>query len=105
LTLLHGLTYEEYLKTTWWRARREAVLRYRGERCEQCGGDWRLQLHHRTYERLGRERPEDVELLCRYCHLEEHRLWEELFEELDAFEAPLWLRRQVAQRWAKDITF
>jgi hypothetical protein len=32
LTLLHGLTYEEYLKTTWWRARREAVLRYRGER-------------------------------------------------------------------------
>ncbi len=64
--------YTEYLKSPWWRARRLAVIRLRGERCERCGCRYHLQLHHRTYERVGRERPEDVELLCRWCHQREH---------------------------------
>lgn len=68
------LTYEEYIRSPWWRARKAAVIRYRGERCERCGCTHWLQLHHRTYERLCRELPEDVELLCDQCHREEHGL-------------------------------
>ena len=68
------VSYWDILGSPWWRARKAALIRYRGERCERCGvgrgGD--LQMHHRTYERIGRELPEDVELLCRRCHRLEH---------------------------------
>jgi hypothetical protein len=33
---------------------------------------YRLEVHHRTYERLGRERPEDLLVLCEKCHAVEH---------------------------------
>lgn len=68
--------YLAYLESPWWRMRRHAVMRYRGERCERCGLTQRLQLHHRTYQRLGKELPEDVELLCRNCHRQEHGITE-----------------------------
>ena len=32
-----------------------------------------LELHHKTYERLGRERIDDLELLCSSCHKEADR--------------------------------
>lgn len=68
--------YLAYLRSPWWTGRKAAVIRYRGYRCERCGAaPFRgLQLHHRTYERLGRELPADVELLCKPCHLREHGL-------------------------------
>jgi 5-methylcytosine-specific restriction endonuclease McrA len=40
--------------------------------CERCGGQDALQVHHRTYERLGAELDEDFEVLCRRCHATEH---------------------------------
>lgn len=64
--------YLAYLESPWWRARKAVVIRYRGEQCERCGCRYRLQLHHRNYDRLGRELPADVELLCWICHQGEH---------------------------------
>jgi 5-methylcytosine-specific restriction endonuclease McrA len=64
--------YHAYLQGPFWRARKAAIIRYRGERCERCFRVDNLELHHRTYERLGRELPEDVELLCSRCHQLEH---------------------------------
>ena len=32
----------------------------------------RLDVHHKTYARLGCEAPEDLEVLCRACHDERH---------------------------------
>ena len=32
-----------------------------------------LDVHHLTYERLGREKDEDLRVLCRACHGDEHR--------------------------------
>lgn len=32
-----------------------------------------LNLHHKTYKRLGCERPEDVVLICERCHSRVHR--------------------------------
>lgn len=66
--------YHSYLKSSWWIARKAAIIRYRGAWCERCGSTDRLELHHRTYERLGYELPEDVELLCWNCHRREHQL-------------------------------
>jgi HNH endonuclease len=99
------VTYEEYLLSPWWRARKALIVRYRGERCERCGCRYLLELHHRSYERLGRERPEDVELLCWICHQREHgftcdmgrnRRWRDLETGYLTPEAVLEERRAAA---------
>jgi 5-methylcytosine-specific restriction endonuclease McrA len=77
----HKKEYLDYIRSPWWVARKAAIIRHRGYQCERCSSTRHLELHHKTYERLKRERPEDVELLCRICHLREHgiaiheRLW------------------------------
>ena len=63
--------YIAYLASPQWRARADAAIARAGGRCQVCNVDrWfsRLNVHHRTYERLGRERPEDLIVLCRHCH-------------------------------------
>jgi hypothetical protein len=38
-------------------------------RCERCGTQCEtLDVHHRTYENRGTERPDQLEVLCRLCH-------------------------------------
>ena len=69
-TTMHE-AYGLYLQSPAWRARAAAALRRAGYRCMICNADrWftRLEVHHRTYERLGRESPEDLIVLCRHCH-------------------------------------
>ena len=47
--------------------------------CAACGGRWTLRngdLHHRSYDRLGRERFDDLMPLCRGCHEQLHRVLE-----------------------------
>ena len=46
--------------------------------CLICGAEWSLcdDLHHRTYERLGREADRDLIPLCRSCHSALHRVLE-----------------------------
>jgi 5-methylcytosine-specific restriction endonuclease McrA len=59
--------YEAYIRSTRWKNMRKDILRIR-DRCEGCGTKHFLELHHKTYERLGRESPSDLEVLCRSCH-------------------------------------
>lgn len=69
---LRALPYPTYLLTEHWeRVRRHALAR--GEyRCEECDAGSSLDVHHRTYERLGEELPSDLEVLCRSCHRWRH---------------------------------
>ncbi len=40
-----------------------------GKKCERCGySSARLEVHHLTYERFGRERLGDLRVLCKTCH-------------------------------------
>lgn len=59
-----------YLSPHW----RELCRNWRKKACEHCGARGRLQLHHKTYRNLGRERRVDVETLCDACHRAEHGL-------------------------------
>jgi hypothetical protein len=60
--------YAEYLASPEWRVRRDrAVARAEG-RCQLCNSAKHLNVHHRTYARIGRERPTDLIVLCRECH-------------------------------------
>lgn len=63
--------YEAYLRTPYWRETRAAALRRAGFVCEWCG-EPAENVHHRTYARLGNERPDDLLALCRLCHLTAH---------------------------------
>lgn len=61
-------TYLEYLKTPEWRATRNRALQRAGYKCEQCDARRELQVHHRTYDRVGRELDTDLQVLCGPCH-------------------------------------
>lgn len=66
---------------------RRFVAKYRSSStalqvCYVCGHE-RVALHHRTYERMGKERFEDIVPLCTTHHMETHRL-------VDQGKASLW---------------
>lgn len=60
--------YDKYIMSPEWAYRREERLRFAGHRCELCNVDGRLEVHHRTYERLGSEMLTDLIVLCEVCH-------------------------------------
>lgn len=57
------------------RKAREAAIGRAGGACEGCGSVLApdsFHVHHITYERRGREAPEDLRVLCLSCHEREH---------------------------------
>ena len=60
--------YSQYLESTHWKLFRFNIFAKRGMRCERCASVKDINIHHKTYKRLGCELPEDVEVLCRVCH-------------------------------------
>jgi hypothetical protein len=65
--------YEAYLLTDHWAGVRAAALDRAEHRCQLCYSPRSLQVHHRTYDRLGHERPMDVTVLCESCHARHHQ--------------------------------
>lgn len=64
---------EVYLKSAHWKSFRKIALASHGRMCAKCCSFKRLQVHHLTYERLGRELISDVQVLCFDCHKKEHK--------------------------------
>lgn len=73
--------YEQYIKSHEWQIKRLAALERSGCRCERCGArdgervlaqgkikHLSLHCHHLTYDRLGNEELDDLEILCEWCH-------------------------------------
>lgn len=60
--------YSAYLHSDAWRLKRLVVIDLAGGRCQVCNSPKRLDVHHRTYERIGEEAPGDLTVLCRKCH-------------------------------------
>ena len=68
---LRKMDYKEYLETGEW-TERAKIMRARFEnRCQACNrhkNEVQLEVHHRTYERRGNEKPTDLTVLCQECH-------------------------------------
>ena len=71
--------YQRYLKTPHWRNFRDRVLlrcvvagRYKCETCGDLFGRSEMEVHHKHYKTVGRERPIDVQVLCGGCHAATH---------------------------------
>jgi len=67
--------YRLYMRSAHWqRMKQEYKLTY----CQDCGAEWNLQLHHKTYyDRKGqsilwRESERHFETLCGRCHRKRH---------------------------------
>lgn len=65
-------TYDAYLRSPEWKEKRADALARALRRCQLCNAKAKkgapLDVHHRTYERLGHEEPADLIVLCRDCH-------------------------------------
>lgn len=64
----HSKEYKEYIKSERWKVFAKKVIEWWGGRCALCYGTRKLQVHHRTYERLGHELMTDCVCLCSKCH-------------------------------------
>jgi len=73
--------YKEYLLTKKWREFRQEALTAAGDACQVCNSSENLQVHHRTYENLGHERPDDVTVLCKRCHAFYHQILQDQLEQ------------------------
>jgi hypothetical protein len=65
--------YREYLQSSSWLEKRKAAIARAEGRCQLCNSTSQLQVHHRTYERVGDERPQDLVTLCDSCHYWFHK--------------------------------
>lgn len=67
--------YKEYIASTQWKKKRKQVLERARYRCEKCKIPTdRLEVHHLTYDRLGREDLHDLLAVCQDCHKVEDKL-------------------------------
>jgi hypothetical protein len=70
---LQSMPYAGYLKTPEWQEKRKKALRFASFKCQLCNSGERLNVHHRTYERLGQELMGDLITLCNDCHSTFHQ--------------------------------
>ena len=66
--------YNTYLRSSHWRKTRVGVLVRAGYRCEECGNNRSLQIHHLSYSNLGNESPYELQCLCSKCHKKTHHI-------------------------------
>ena len=66
--------YKIFLKTTYWRNVRKAILLRDGNKCTECGCKQLLHVHHLTYVHHNNEQDhlEDLITLCKVCHHKLH---------------------------------
>ena len=65
--------YKLYLRSPEWQVTRERALVFWDRRCATCFATNNLQVHHRTYKRLGSEQLNDLIVLCDDCHSKFHK--------------------------------
>lgn len=65
--------YNKYISSFAWFEKRNAALLAASYTCQKCGAkmgdkDVKLHVHHLTYIRFRKERPEDLQVVCDICH-------------------------------------
>jgi hypothetical protein len=67
-------SYKAYLLTDYWMGVRHQKLRATGHKCELCGCQERLEVHHKQYPARFTEAANlhMLQVLCAECHSKEH---------------------------------
>jgi hypothetical protein len=79
------MNYRDYLKSDAWQDLRTFVLETRGKRCEKCGSERDIDVHHIRYKKLVNVSSDDLRVLCRICHRDFHDLIPLRFKESEGF--------------------
>jgi hypothetical protein len=86
--------YKTYLRSWKWTLKRQAVRWRAWNRCERCRWRRMSAVHHRTYERIGKEPLADLQAICKACHDFVHGK-----SDYDPCSVPWW------QRWLIRLFF
>lgn len=63
------LLYVDYLQSPMWEPKRAEAVKRAGNACQKCKRrNVLLEVHHISYVRMGKERPEDLIAVCPPCH-------------------------------------
>lgn len=63
------MKYQEYLQSPEWKVKRELALHLSSGRCMICNSAGPLEIHHRSYARVGTPQEVlDLVALCALCH-------------------------------------
>ncbi|MCP4761908.1 MAG: HNH endonuclease [archaeon] len=69
--------YNKFITSPEWQAIKDNLFALRGKKCEVCGSTKYIQVHHLTYKRFGgKEKPEDLKILCGKHHKKVHGIGE-----------------------------
>jgi predicted HNH restriction endonuclease len=66
--------YITYIKSPKWKLVCKRYWATYGKKCQACGVRNNLHVHHKTYERFGREVLTDLCGLCHDCHRSVHQM-------------------------------
>jgi len=69
--------YEEYLQTPHWQELRKKIFERSHGICEKCKQVKMVDVHHLSYERIGKENLEDLLAVCEDCHNQFHDIVED----------------------------
>lgn len=67
-TALPRFNYGRYLASREWASLKRAIRERSGGICERCHFRPAAEVNHMIYERIGAEKLEDLEHLCKPCH-------------------------------------
>ena len=65
--------YSAYLRSPKWYRIRKKVLKRDSYQCIGCGASRKLQVHHKNYKNIGKEKLDDLITLCARCHFIFHK--------------------------------
>ena len=95
-------SYHKYLQSNHWKKKRQDFLESKLYKngCEICNSTKKINIHHKTYKRIGNEKLNDLTALCEECHLKLH-------EELKENPENLWktykrMRKQFQRKNKKN---
>jgi 5-methylcytosine-specific restriction endonuclease McrA len=66
------MEYADYITSELWQITAAEAKARAHHQCMLCPETRALEVHHRSYARLGHERPEDLVVLCWWCHRRHH---------------------------------
>jgi len=67
-----GSAYQHYLRSRDWAGTRALAIHRADGMCQVCGERHHLEVHHKSYQRLGNEERGDLIVLCGSCHAKVH---------------------------------
>ena len=90
-------TYSEYLNSDHWKILKAKYGRSKlPKNCGACGAKGCVDMHHKTYKRIGQERLNDLIPLCRDCHEMAHYLADNPnLKNVTIFNAHKYIRRKL----------